>query len=74
MSFLDYVDYLRMCYAKDLLENTDLSVTEIAMECGFSSVSFFIRRFTGTNGCSPLKWRKMRTSYYRLDERIEQRK
>ena len=58
LTFSDYVDHLRMSHAKELLENTDLSVTEIAMECGFSSVSFFIRRFTGTNGCSPLKWRK----------------
>ena len=27
-------------------------------QCGFSSVSFFIRSFNRVNGCSPLKWRQ----------------
>lgn len=58
LTFSEYVDHLRMSHAKELLENTDMSITEIALECGFSGVSFFIRRFTGKNGCSPLKWRK----------------
>lgn len=58
LTFSEYVDHLRMSQAKELLENTNMNITEIAMECGFSSVSFFIRRFTGKNGCSPHKWRK----------------
>lgn len=58
LTFSDYIGHLRMSHAKELLENTDLSVTEIAAQSGFSGVSFFIRQFTETNGCSPLKWRK----------------
>ena len=44
--------------ARKLLETTDMSVTEVAEQCGFSSVSFFIRSFNRVNGCSPLKWRQ----------------
>lgn len=58
LTFSEYIGHLRMDLARELLENTDLSVTEIAAQCGFSGISFFIRRFTGVNGCSPLKWRQ----------------
>ena len=57
----DYVSHLRMNYAKQLLENTRLSITEVAAQSGYSSVSFFIRSFTQANGCSPLKWRHRNT-------------
>lgn len=58
LTFSEYVGHLRIDRARELLENTDLSVTEIAAQCGFSGISFFIRRFTEANGCSPLKWRQ----------------
>ena len=58
LTLSEYIGHLRMSHARDLLENTDLSVTEVAIESGFSGVSFFIRSFTEQNGCSPLKWRK----------------
>lgn len=55
----EYVQHLRMNHAKDLLENTDLSITEVAAQAGFSTVSFFIRQFTAMHGCPPRKWRLM---------------
>lgn len=58
LTFSEYVGHLRIDRARELLENTDFSVTEIAAQCGFSGISFFIRRFTEANGCSPLKWRQ----------------
>ena len=58
LTFSEYIGQMRMDHARDLLENTDLNVTEIAIQCGFSGISFFIRRFTEANGCSPLKWRQ----------------
>lgn len=58
----DYVSHLRMTQAKELLANSTLSITEVAAQCGFSGVSFFIRQFTRENGCSPGKWRKLRQS------------
>ena len=56
----EYIRHLRMTHAKELLETTDLSVTEVAEQSGFSSVSFFIRQFTEANGISPRKWKQSR--------------
>lgn len=56
----EYIRHLRMTHAKELLETTDLSVTEVAEQSGFSTVSFFIRQFTEANGSSPGKWRTER--------------
>ena len=33
-------------------------VTDIALECGFSSVSYFIKQFKGVVGCTPAAYRK----------------
>lgn len=60
LTICDYISHLRMSHAKGLLENTELSVTEVAEQSGYCSVSFFIRQFTRENGCSPGKWRRKR--------------
>ncbi len=53
-----YVAYLRLEYAKQLLQDTDISVTEAAMRSGYQNISYFIRSFKKTYGVSPLKYRK----------------
>ena len=53
-----YVVYLRLEYAKQLLQDTDISVTEAAMRSGYQNISYFIRSFKKTYGVSPLKYRK----------------
>ena len=53
-----YVAYLRLEYAKQLLQDTDISVTEVAMRSGYQNISYFIRSFKKTYGVSPLKYRK----------------
>ena len=45
ISFSNYVIHHRLTYARALLETTDEQVTEIAMQSGFSNVSYFIRDF-----------------------------
>ena len=52
-----YIKYLRLENAKQLLQDTDLSVTETAMQSGYQNVSYFIRSFKKTYGISPLKYR-----------------
>ena len=52
-----YITYLRLENAKQLLQDTDLSVTETAMQSGYQNVSYFIRSFKKTYGISPLKYR-----------------
>jgi len=44
---------LRMRYAHWLVENTDRSVTEIAIEAGFADCAHFSRQFKDAYGLSP---------------------
>ena len=56
ISFSIYVMHIRLSQAKKLLETTDMAVTEVALQCGFQNVSYFIRSFKKTYGVSPFKW------------------
>lgn len=58
ISFSNYVMHLRLTLARQLLEATNLPVTEIALRSGFPSVSYFIRSFKETYKTSPLRYRK----------------
>ena len=48
-----YVTYLRLEHAKQMLQETDISVTEVAMQSGYQNISYFIRSFKKTYGVSP---------------------
>ena len=52
-----YITYLRLENAKQLLQDTDIPVTEVAMQSGYQNVSYFIRSFKKTYEISPLKYR-----------------
>ena len=54
-----YITHLRLEHAKQLLQDTDTPVTEIAMQSGYQNVSYFIRSFKKTYGVSPLKYKKI---------------
>ena len=56
-NFSDYLNSRRILEAQRLVATTDMNITEIAMECGFSSVSYFIKRFRDKTGVSPKKYR-----------------
>ena len=58
ISFMQYVSHLRMTRAKNLLFNTEQSITEIAFFCGYPSVNYFIRSFKEIHGITPLQYRK----------------
>ena len=53
-----YVTYLRLEHAKQLLQDTDIPVTDVAMRSGYQNVSYFIRSFQKAYAVSPLKYRK----------------
>ena len=57
MTLTQYVNYVRLRYARHLLESTDLSITEIAMKSGYTNISYFIRRFSSAMGEPPLRYR-----------------
>jgi AraC-like DNA-binding protein len=52
-----YLTMRRIERAKDLLRSVNLTVTEICMVVGFSSLGTFSRRFTEIVGMSPTEYR-----------------
>lgn len=56
----DYVLIYRLNKAKEYLQKTNLTVSEITYEVGFNSESNFIYFFTKHNGISPNKFRKLK--------------
>lgn len=57
-SFKQYLFDCRMSHAESMLLSSDLPVTEVAIRCGYSSVSHFISEFRRYKGTSPLNFRK----------------
>ena len=57
-NFSEYIIKARLLQAKSLLNDTDQSLQEIAMECGFSDVSYFGVRFKHETGLTPGQWRE----------------
>lgn len=55
---IKYINDLRMRKAKDLLRNSDISISEISELVGFQSIHYFSRSFKEREGCSPLVYRR----------------
>lgn len=60
--FAEALTQLRIKKSMLLLASTDLSVTDIAMQTGFSTTSYFIQRFKSQSGVTPRQFRE----YYRM--------
>ena len=59
MSFPEYITSLRVAKATELLENPDMSIMDVALHSGFSSIASFNRAFKKQNQCTPSQFRKM---------------
>ncbi len=57
-SFLQYVKLTRIIKSMELLLQSDLSISEIAYQCGYSSLSSFSFSFHQTTNQSPADFRK----------------
>lgn len=57
-SFTEYLNYVRLSEAERLLTTTNQSITDIAMEVGFSTTSYFIAQFKAFKSTSPKQFRK----------------
>ena len=53
-----YLQKLRIQKGISLLEHTDWSITEIALECGFHGASYFTETFRKVTGTTPKEYRK----------------
>lgn len=52
-SFTEYLNFIRVLEAKKLLLTSDLNISEIAYQVGYSNVSSFNRAFKKINGITP---------------------
>lgn len=57
-----YYMEIRLERARNLLVQTDMSVMEIALACGFASAAHFSKCYRGTYGTTPYRERGMRAS------------
>ena len=60
----EYINNLRLNYATNLLLQTNLSITRIAMDCGFSSVNYFNTCYKNRFGVNPKSVRKNRSNKF----------
>ena len=60
ISPMKYVNYVRIERARELLATTEKSITDIALEVGFSGIHYFSRYFKARVGITPQEYR---TSY-----------
>lgn len=56
-TYYEYLTFRRIKAAEELLAQPSLSVTEIALQSGFSSISSFNRIFKQKKGCTPSEYR-----------------
>lgn len=56
--FADYLAGVRITEGAKLLTDTRLSVTEIAMRCGYNDSAYFTAVFKKIKGVTPIKYRK----------------
>ena len=70
----EYINVHRIRRAQELLSSTDMSVTDIASECGYESLTYFEKVFKTYREITPLKYRseyrhqtKRRTTLLKTD-------
>ena len=57
-SFTEYLSHIRMTHARQLLLNSDDSISQIAEACGYGDAGYFTRMFRKATGTAPLAYRK----------------
>jgi AraC-like DNA-binding protein len=57
-TFTEYLNYVRIREAEKLLLTTDMNITQVALNTGFSSTSYFIKQFRHYKRISPKKFRE----------------
>ena len=58
-SFKEYLNIVRINHAQRLLTTTTRSVTQIALECGYNNISYFIAVYKSLKGETPLASRRL---------------
>jgi AraC-like DNA-binding protein len=58
ITIFDYLNKIKVDYACSLLLNKDLSIANIAYDCGFNNISHFNKQFKKLIGNTPTQYRK----------------
>ena len=58
-SVINYLLYLRISRAKELLRFTEMTVEEVGARCGMPDANYFSRAFRKIEGMSPSEFRKL---------------
>lgn len=53
---IDYLNYYRIECAREQLSTTDTTITEVALNCGFNDISYFIKIFKKYMGITPKQY------------------
>lgn len=70
MTFCDYLNYRRLRAAEELLSGPDLSITELALQSGFPSISTFNRIFKQKHGITPSEYRAKHSRFIKKNKAI----
>ena len=58
MTFVEYLTRERMFYAKEMLKNPELSVSQVAISVGYNNYCYFIKVFKKTFGKTPSEYHR----------------
>jgi AraC-like DNA-binding protein len=73
-TFPAYLNELRVARVCRLLVETDATVTEVALACGFDSMANFDQQFRRLHGCSPTAYRQQALRVSGTDDAITSRR
>ena len=63
---MQFVTVKRISYAKKLLQETDLTATEVGEKCGYKDHVLFFKAFKKSEGITPMQYRKQTQGYANL--------
>ncbi len=63
VSYYDYLTRKRIEHAETLLITPDISITEVAMQSGFNSLSTFNRVFKNLKNCTPSEYKGLNNTF-----------
>jgi YesN/AraC family two-component response regulator len=63
ISITEYINNIRIQHAKELIDLTSKSITEISIRVGFNDLGYFGRVFKNIIGLSPKEYREKKPKY-----------